>query len=109
MFTIPFQVSATHYRVVVILTDNNLDRMREHDPAAFLTENLGAPFRNLRLEGFAVAYADAAEQAEFLRRVQSNEEVGTILSWLHRGFMVKPEDHDGPALSIRVKSTERRQ
>lgn len=109
MYTIPYQVSATHYRVVLVLTDESLDRMRVHDPAAFLTENFPAPYKHLRLEGVAVAYADADAHAEFLRRVQASEEVGTLINWLHRGFTVKPEDYDGPMLSIRVKPTERRQ
>lgn len=50
MIAIPFQVSDTHYSVVLVLQDDNIERIKSCDPAVFESGKvLVEPFKSLKL------------------------------------------------------------
>jgi hypothetical protein len=56
MITIPFQVSATEYSVYIGLGDDNIERVRQYDPAEVVLSQLGEPFQRLKLKDIVVGY-----------------------------------------------------
>lgn len=103
MFCLPLQIDEREYALYVFLEEENLDRMKEYDPAEVNTARLGEAFLRLRLREVIIGYATAAD----LKTVIELCHVGKprkALRYMTRGFRYRPDqgDHDGPYLSAKA-------
>ena len=94
MLILPIQ-SHNHERdaIIIVLGQDNIDRMKQHDPAALKCYETGKTLVNPVI---MLAYED--ESPEFSRVVQCGN-IGSILEFLQRGKSFQPDrgDHDrGP-------------
>jgi hypothetical protein len=111
MITIPFQVSATEYSVYIGLGDDNIERVRQYDPAEVVLSQLGEPFQRLKLKDIVVGYCsedDFKKVQEIYHAEPTNAGMKKALRYLTRGYKFRPEfgDHDGPPLSIKIDPKE---
>lgn len=97
MLVLPFQISETEYNVVVILEDENIERIKEHDPAEIHTKLFADKFASRELKGVMVAYASPSEKENLIALVEQGD-LPKVFSILSRGFKFRPEkgDHDEP-------------
>lgn len=103
MFALPLQVSETDYALYVFLEDENLERMRKHDPAVVATAHLGPSFNHrLHLREVVVGYSTADDLARVMELCKAGKPLDA-LRHMTRGFRFRPGqgDHDGPYLSIK--------
>lgn len=98
MLMIPLKTSATSFDLFVILEDENIERLKEHDPAEILPGNCGPAFNGLGLRSVQICYlspGEVEEAVDLLRDGQINEVIKRLL----KGWRFRPEhgDHDqGP-------------
>ncbi|TAL03527.1 MAG: hypothetical protein EPO08_03915 [Rhodospirillaceae bacterium] len=99
---IPFQVSATEYSVFVCLQDENIERMRQYDPAEVTLNKIGFPGK---LKDVIIGYGTDEDFERISRALNSGTDVRAVLRTLSRGFRYRPDqgDHDGPYLSARAE------
>lgn len=102
MILIPFKINEKEFNIFCVLQADNLERIREYDPAQIQPYKLGPEWDNLKLDTVIIGFANNRD----LQRVQSLIAVGQTeeaLKHLSRGFQFKPEagDHDGPYRSIK--------
>jgi len=99
---IPWQVDATHYSVMIVLQDGNIDRMRAYDPVEIPLSMMGPTFAGLELRDVTVTYATDADLREVERLAQQGE-IRDALRYLTRGFRFRPDrgDHDGPPSTLK--------
>lgn len=102
MLVIPFRYDVVSYSVFVVLSDENLTRLREYDPAEVTVDKLGPPWASMRLKDVIIAYATARE-LEALTHLRTDGEVRRALMDLSRGFKFRPDrgDSDAPYRSVR--------
>lgn len=94
MIAIPFQVSDTHYSVVLVLQDDNIERIKSCDPAVFESGKvLVEPFKSLKLADVMLAYAS---KEDTIRLQSVGEDFQAIMKILCRGWSHRPDlgDHD---------------
>jgi hypothetical protein len=109
MYVIPFQFNNTEYSVLVILQDENLERMKQYDPAevsiAKVLEQRPA-LQKLRLRHIHIGYGTESDMQECSRMISEGNLHGA-LALLSRGFRYRPQDgdHDGPYKSLREAGT----
>lgn len=94
MFTIPFQISETEFSIMIVLQDENIERMKEYDPAELSLPLLSGPFLNvLDLRDIIISYATADDYqkvTELCRRREPHK----ALKYLSRGFKFRPDKGD---------------
>ena len=102
MIVIPLQVSETAYSIIVLLEDDNLERIKAYDPAEITIRKLG--LSHLRLQDVVIGYATAQEAAQ-VAAIRDRAEIPELLKKLSRGYQYRPDkgDHDGPYLSLKVE------
>ena len=100
LYTIPLQVSPLHYSLFVILTDENLERIKNYDPAEVVTKEivkaLGPPFDWLTLRDIVITYA-TADEVPVVDRLLTEKKVDEALKLLTRGYRFRPDLGDGLA------------
>lgn len=108
MLLIPFSDKPGTYKLFVVLENDNIERMKEADPAQITFPLQG--FEDKRLKMMLLVHVSEEEKQHVLRLMQDGKP-GEILQYLSRGFVFRPEagDHDGPAVSLRTDRGERRQ
>lgn len=94
---IPWQVDATHYSLMIVLQDGNIERLREHDPVEVPLTMLGPKFAGLQLRDVTVTYATDEDIRE-VERLGQQGDIRDALRYLTRGFRFRPDrgDHDDP-------------
>lgn len=94
--------------LVMVLSDENIERMKRYDPAQMPWATLPLEFSTRRPHTIGVAYATAAELVEIERMSLSDPDwKEKALMMLSRGFEFRPDlgDHDfGP--TVLGKTTE---
>lgn len=97
MKIVPFQVGPDSCNVFVILEDDNIERMKQYDPAQVALAKLPPVWQRLRVDTIIVGYANA-QDLERVRSLMQTGEGASALSYLSRGFKFKPAsgDHDAP-------------
>jgi hypothetical protein len=63
MIAIPFPINSREYNLFIGLDDENIGRIRGHDPAEFVTDKLAPHLKSLRLNTVIVGYANAEDIA----------------------------------------------
>jgi hypothetical protein len=92
---IPIGVPGERYVLLVVLQDDNLERMRQHDPCDVRMHNLGPTWLNTKLEEVVVAYANAEESAEAEAMARRGASPIDFLRYFMRGYNFSPEKGDG--------------
>lgn len=102
MFALPIQVSESEYAVYVFLENENLERMREYDPAVVTAQALGESFARLRFKEVIIGYATQEDLAKVIGMCGDGKP-REALRYMTRGFRYRPDrgDHDGPYLSLK--------
>jgi len=92
---LPFQLNDREYSVFVVLQDDNLSRLREHDPAEVNIGKMGQPWSALKLRDVIIGYASETDTADVYRLCEANRS-DEALKYLSRGFAFHPDrgDHD---------------
>ena len=57
MITIPLRLNQLSYILLVIIEDENLQRLKQYDPGEVVLSKLGTPWTHLALESVQLAYA----------------------------------------------------
>ena len=98
MMILPVQLTPDSYSLFVLLEDDNIERIKEYDPAEINIYKLTKPWSELKLLDVVVTYLAPADKDEFLRLcTMSNRR--EALKLVTRGFRYRPDkgDHDrGP-------------
>lgn len=94
---IPWQVDATHYSLMIVLQEGNIERLREYDPVEVPLTMLGPKFAGLQLRDVTVTYATDEDIRE-VERLGQQGDIRGALRYLTRGFRFRPDrgDHDNP-------------
>lgn len=89
--------------IVIVLADENIERMKRYDPAEIVWADLPSEYSSRRPGAVAVAFATAEDQAEIERMSRTDPEnwKERALKLISRGFEFRPDlgDHDfGPTV-----------
>lgn len=107
MFAIPFQLNELEYSVFIILENENLERLKEYDPAELSVRKFIVHIPpHLKLRDIIIGYATPTDLEKIKEMAQADEKPTKILQYLSRGFRFRPEagDSDAPYLSLRNES-----
>lgn len=104
MILIPFQINEQEFNIFCALQQENIERIREYDPAQIEPYKLGAGWDKLKLNIVFIGYANNRD----IQRIQAWIAVGQLdeaLKHLSHGFQFKPEagDHDKLYQSMKEK------
>ncbi len=96
MFCIPIGIGDRKYTVLVVLQADNIERIREYDPAVVTINSFGEPWNGMKLADVSITFATAEDEKEAFRLCRE----GMILEavrFLTRGFRYRPDkgDKDG--------------
>jgi hypothetical protein len=102
MLLVPFRVSDTQYSIFVVLSEENIRRIKTYDPAEVSIPKLPAEWQALRLREVLIGWATPREIAD-LQACNDTEAVAAQLKKLTRGFAFRPQlgDANGPYASRR--------
>jgi hypothetical protein len=94
MLSLPFKVSDTEMDLFVILEDDNIERIKQYDPAEIVRSNLG-PMARLTIRNVVIMYASKADIATVMPMFE-NGDPNQAMRHLSRGFRYRPDagDHD---------------
>ena len=100
LITIPMrQEGEDSYVLFVILSDDNINRIKSYDPAEIHLPDMGKDFNRLDLKGVNIMYASNEEIEEMIKNPR---DVVKMILKLARGWSFRPDlgDHDGPPVSF---------
>lgn len=89
MMTFPLQLTQDEYDLVIILEDENIERLKKYDPAEIVGKNLGS-FAKLKIRNIQICYATPEETME-ISNCHTIGEVAKAIRKLGRGFRYRPE------------------
>lgn len=100
MFAIPTRAGDNEYRLLLIMEDSSVERVKSYDPAEFMFEKMGEPFKDMRCVGVAIAYVSPEEAAKIPDL--TDETFPGFIKSLWRGFTFRPDlgDNDEPYNAI---------
>jgi hypothetical protein len=90
---IPFPVAEGVYSVFVILEPENLQRMKDNDPAQLNVWKLPEEYRRLTLRDVIIATPSAEDTAKAMNLIRQGDP-GQAFLLLSRGFQYKPKEGD---------------
>lgn len=84
----------------LILQDDNIERLKEHDPSRVPIHQLPEGFSNLTVDAVSICYADKEDmkQLEALGMVGDLPSLKKALTLLSRGWKNRPEDKLPPTI-----------
>lgn len=90
-------------KLLVVLEDDNVQRIKEHDCAEIIWAQLGQ-YAHLRPSSITIAYANSPEMAQ-IHKWASEGKNAEVIGLLTGGFRFRPEegDHDFGPISLRKK------
>ena len=90
-------------KLLVVLEDENIERIKEHDCAEVIWSQLGL-YANTRPESITIGYANPSEMKRIYAYAESGE-IGEALKLVTGGFKYRPEvgDHDFGPVSLTKK------
>lgn len=103
MMVLPLQISETEYSTVVILEDENIERIKQHDPAEVHTKLLIDQFSSRELKSVMIAYVSPSEKDELVTFLKQGD-LSKALTMLSRGFQFRPDKGDNDNPYERVKT-----
>jgi hypothetical protein len=101
MLCVPVAISESEFVVFLVIEDENIERLKEHDPSHLELDKLGLPWSGMKLHHLTFLYA-TPEEAKAVASTKSKEQMRDLLRNLSRGFRYRPElgDSDGPYQNI---------
>ncbi len=105
MFVVPFRVSSTEFSIFILLQDENLERMKEYDPAEVTVDKIviGSDFHGLSVKDILLGYGTNDDLITATELIQGGEHI-KALRFLSRGFKYRPNDGDaGPIVNLTRK------
>src|SRR5262245_5640908 len=93
MQAIPYRLNEDEYNVCLILEDENVARIKDHDPAELIISYLPEEWRQLRLNTVIITYASGGDLLE-MRKLLDAGEIKQALRFLCRGFRFRPDKGD---------------
>lgn len=89
--------------LIIVLTRENLDRMREADPFDLKTRDLGAILIGWKAKDLDIVIA-YEEDESFIGECQKTGDIKALIGWIERGRRHRPEQGDAtPPVSLRRK------
>lgn len=88
-----------YMNVVVVLDEEGLMRVRQHDPGELDLRKLPAEWQGLKIKTVSIAYEDRLGQQKVLELMRAGK-LREAMQHLFRGFKVQPGDDDAPYLNI---------
>lgn len=98
MTIIPAQSGAKTYQLFVVLEDENLERIKQHD-AAQVRPNLGNIWDALTLTDVWLCYISKEEQPEF-RQLIEERNFAAVIKLLMAGWKHRPELGDSDTIQM---------
>lgn len=96
MYAIPFcPKSEEWYDVILVMTDETLERIKDHDPAQLDTRKILEHYKGREFRQLLICYESETDMVEVFRLFKEGNFFEAV-KFLHRGFKVLPGDHDGP-------------
>lgn len=92
MMALPLPISEREFDLLVVLEQENLDRMRAHDPGEVIKSSMGGPWAAMQMRNVILAYLPPEERTQFLELMA--EDVNAAVQWLSRGYRWRPEAGD---------------
>lgn len=101
MLTIPTQINDKEFSLLIILQDENVERIKQYDPAEIVLTKLGGKFRGLTLKDIVIMYATEGEIKQVTEMFRQGN-AADALKLLSRGFAFRPDlgDNDDPYKSL---------
>lgn len=93
MMTVPLQIDAVHFDLFVILEDENIERIKNYDPAELVGKSLGSPWIYLRIRNVIILYA-TADETRRLSECANKPATVDMLRHLSRGWEHRPDKGD---------------
>lgn len=93
MRCIPVIVSEDYYDLFIILEEDNLQRIKNYDPAELITTNLSVPFLTRKVNNIVIMYA-TNEDLKVLNARCDQGDVRGALRHLSRGYAWRPDRGD---------------
>lgn len=96
MISIPMQVNDLLYDLFVILEDENIERIKNYDPAEIVTQNMPKPWRSMSIRNVILMRATSEEMIH-ITSLHNFDDVKAAIKNLSRGWKYKPKsgDNDG--------------
>lgn len=106
MILAPFQINDEEYILIVALQDENLDRIKQKDPAQLQIEKLPEPFAHLKLKEVQLTYMTEKEFKVAQSMIHNREDAMSFMKKLCSGWKYQPDlgDNDLPPTSIFPKN-----
>lgn len=102
MRIIPFQVSNFQFNVMVVIEDENLERMKAYDPAQLAIDKLGFPWSTLTVKTVLIVHATPADLKHIDELARTGQAVRAV-EYMSKGFTYDPGkgDNDDPYKPVR--------
>lgn len=99
VLTIPYAIDDGHFNILVVLSETNIARIKQHDPCELATielhEACGERFKNLRLRDVILTYVEPSEVDEVMRLAYEGKLV-ELAKMVMRGYTYRPGDNFEP-------------
>ena len=99
-FVIPFQISPTHFSVMVIMSEGSIERLKSYDPAEIVIGGLKGPWDKLKIQDVIIGFLTDEERNDLEKRARAGlihpRDINKLIA---RQFKYRPDmgDHDhGP-------------
>jgi hypothetical protein len=103
MESLPFRINDTEYSLFVVFEDENIERIREQDPAEVHLPLLGDRwYKELRLRDVIITYANAEDLKTF-HDLCMQDKAREAMQFLCRGFRYRPDRGDNDAMYRSLK------
>ena len=98
MIAIPLAVAPGQFDLIVVLEDENLERIRDHDPAEQDVLRLPDVWRRQRVRRIQIGYLTPDEMREGMERLESDRNPVRLLQMVFARWKFRPEkgDNDMP-------------
>jgi hypothetical protein len=94
MICIPFTVKPGIYDIMVVLEQENIDRIKEYDPAMIPLDDFPEPFKSMQLSEVHITFGNKEDLAFCMAQEQGPAGLKIVLEHLTRGWKYKPEQGD---------------
>jgi hypothetical protein len=103
MMIAPMQINAEEYILIVALQDENLERIKQKDPAQLQIHRLAEPFNKLKLREVHLTYITEKELKIAQNMILNGEDVRGFLRKLCSGWKYRPDngDNDLPPATLK--------
>jgi len=92
MIVLPIQVNDREYDVLMVLEDENLERIKAGDPAELNLAKFPDKWSTMRLRKLQVGWLPSAVLKATIIKVQETGDVAHLIDKFFKGWKVEPQD-----------------